>query len=317
MSRRIRFDAPPSSEITPQSVYLNRRAFLRAAGLFGAGAALAACSPRPTATTAPGFEPSAGAATDELGDPLTAFDAITHYNNYYEFSTNKEAVADLASTFRTTPWTVEVGGLVNKPGTFAIDDLLTTFPQEERIYRLRCVEGWSMVIPWLGFELGKLIDRVEPMTSAAYVGFTTLLDPEQMPGQGSRFYPWPYTEGLRLDEAKHGLTLIATGMYGESLLPQNGAPLRLVVPWKYGFKSIKAIVRIDLLENAPATLWNTVGPNEYGFYSNVNPEVDHPRWSQASERRIGEGARRETVMFNGYADQVAGLYAGMDLRANY
>src|SRR3972149_2499621 len=182
MSRPIRFDAPPSSEITPQSVYLNRRAFLRAAGLFGAGAALAACSPRPTATTAPGFEPSAGAATDELGDPLTAFDAITHYNNYYEFSTNKEAVADLASTFRTTPWTVEVGGLVNKPGTFAIDDLLTTLPQEERIYRLRCVEGWSMVIPWLGFELGKLIDQVEPMTSAAYVGFTTLLDPGETGG---------------------------------------------------------------------------------------------------------------------------------------
>ena len=294
MSSRIRFDVPPSSEITPRAVYMNRRSFLRTAGLFGAGA-----------------------ATDELGDPLTAFDAITHYNNYYEFSTNKEAVADLASTFRTTPWTVEVGGLVNKPGTFAIDDLLTTFPQEERIYRLRCVEGWSMVIPWLGFELGKLIAQVEPMTSAAYVGFTTLLDPEQMPGQRSPFYPWPYTEGLRLDEARHELALLATGMYGESLLPQNGAPLRLVVPWKYGFKSIKAIVRIDLLENQPATLWNTVGPNEYGFYSNVNPEVDHPRWSQASERRIGEGARRETLMFNGYADQVAGLYAGMDLRAHY
>jgi sulfoxide reductase catalytic subunit YedY len=174
-----------------------------------------------------------------------------------------------------------------------------------------------MVIPWLGFGLGKLIDQVEPMTSAAYVGFTTILDPEQMPGQSSPFYPWPYTEGLRLDEARHGLTLLATGLYGQALLPQNGAPLRLVVPWKYGFKSIKAIVRIDLLETPPATLWNTVGPNEYGFYSNVNPEVDHPRWSQASERRIGEGARRETLMFNGYADQVAGLYAGMDLRVDY
>ena len=316
MSQRIGYETPPSSEITPQSVYMNRRSFLRAAGLFGVGAAIAACTPRPTAT-APTITPVAGSSTDELGDPLTAFDAITHYNNYYEFSTNKEAVADLASIFRTSPWTVEVGGQVNKPGTYAVDDLLTTFPQEERIYRLRCVEGWSMVIPWLGFELGKLIDQVEPMTSAAYVGFTTLLDPEQMPGQGSPFYPWPYTEGLRLDEAKHGLALIATGMYGESLLPQNGAPLRLVVPWKYGFKSIKAIVRIDLLESPPATLWSSVGPNEYGFYSNVNPEVDHPRWSQASERRIGEGARRETLMFNGYAEQVAGLYAGMDLRANY
>ena len=317
MSRLIRYETPPSSEITPQSVYMNRRSFLRAAGLFGAGAALSACGVRPLASATPGVAPVAGSATDELGDPLTAFDAVTHYNNYYEFSTDKEAVADFATTFPTRPWTVEVGGLVNKPGTFAIDDLLTAFPQEERVYRLRCVEGWSMVIPWLGFELGKLIDQVEPMTSAAYVGFTTLLDPEQMPGQRSPFYPWPYTEGLRLDEARHALTLLATGLYGESLLPQNGAPLRLVVPWKYGFKSIKAIVRIDLLEDPPATLWNTVGPNEYGFYSNVNPEVDHPRWSQASERRIGEGGRRETVMFNGYADQVAGLYAGMDLRANY
>ena len=317
MSRRIGFDEPRSSEITPQAVYMNRRAFLRAAGLFGAGAALAACGVRPPATAAPGLEPSAGSATDEFGDPLTAFDAITHYNNYYEFSTNKEAVANLASDFRTRPWTVEVGGLVHEPGTFAVDDLLTTFPQEERIYRLRCVEGWSMVIPWLGFGLGKLIDQVEPMTSAAYVGFTTLLDTEQMPGQRSPFYPWPYTEGLRLDEARHGLSLLATGLYGESPQPQNGAPLRLVVPWKYGFKSIKAIVRIDLLEQPPATLWSSVGPNEYGFYSNVNPEVDHPRWSQASERRIGEGGRRETLMFNGYAEQVAGLYAGMDLRANY
>src|SRR3972149_2947765 len=232
MSHSIRYATPPSSEITPQAVYMNRRAFLRTAGLFGAGAALAACTPRPTATAVPGLEPSAGAATDELGDSLTPFDAITHYNNYYEFSTNKEAVADLASTFPTRPWTVEVGGLGR----------------------------------------GKWIDRVEPMTSAAYIGFTTLLDPEQMPGQRSPFYPWPYTEGLRLDEARHELALLATGMYGEALLPPNGAPLRLVVPWKYGFKSIKAIVRIDLLEAPPATLWSSVGPNEDGFYSNVNPE---------------------------------------------
>jgi sulfoxide reductase catalytic subunit YedY len=317
MSHRIRFEAPPSSEITPKSVYLDRRAFLGTAGLFGLGAALAACGPKPTATATPGSEPVAASATDELGDSLTEFEAITHYNNYYEFSTNKEAVADLAAAFPTKPWTVEVGGLVHKPGTFDVDDLLNSFDQEERIYRLRCVEGWSMVIPWLGFELGKLLDQVEPMASAMYVGFTTLLDREQMPGQGSPFYPWPYTEGLRLDEAKHGLTLLATGLYGEHLPPQNGAPLRLVVPWKYGFKSIKAIVRIDLLETPPATLWNTVAPNEYGFYSNVNPEVDHPRWSQASERRIGEGGRRETLMFNGYAEQVAALYAGMNLRVNY
>jgi sulfoxide reductase catalytic subunit YedY len=317
MSRTLRFDVPPSSEITPEQVYLSRRSFLRAAGLIGLGAALTACGVTPQAAATSTADPVAGGSGDELGDPLTSFDAITHYNNYYEFSTNKEAVADQVAGFRTRPWTVEVGGLVHKPATFDIDQLLQAYPQEERIYRLRCVEGWSMVIPWMGFELGRLIDQVEPMTSAAYVGFTTLLDPEQMPGQRSPFYPWPYTEGLRLDEARHRLTLLATGLYGQALLPQNGAPLRLVVPWKYGFKSIKAIVRVDLLDTPPATLWNTVAPKEYGFYSNVNPEVDHPRWSQASERRIGEGGRRETLMFNGYADQVADLYAGMDLRTNY
>jgi sulfoxide reductase catalytic subunit YedY len=252
-----------------------------------------------------------------VGDILTAYSAVTGYNNFYEFTTDKEGVAGLAKDFRTRPWTVEVGGLVHKPATFAIDDLLSALPQEERIYRLRCVEGWSMVIPWMGFELGRLLERVEPMASAAYVGFTTLMDPEQMPGQRSPFYPWPYTEGLRLDEARHSLTLLASGLYGETLLPQNGAPLRLVVPWKYGFKSIKSIVRIDLLDKPPATLWSSIAPNEYGFYANVNPQVDHPRWSQASERRIGEGGRRETLMFNGYADQVGGLYAGMDLAADY
>ncbi|HMK07959.1 MAG TPA: protein-methionine-sulfoxide reductase catalytic subunit MsrP [Anaerolineales bacterium] len=317
MSRRVDFASPPSSEITPRSVYLSRRAFLTAAGLAGLGAAVAACAPRRRVTATPGPSPSAGASTDDLGDPLTSFDDITHFNNYYEFSTSKEAVADRAAGFPTRPWTVEVGGLVHKPQTFAIDDLLKSFDQEERIYRLRCVEAWSMVIPWLGFALGKLIDQVEPMTSAAFVGFTSVLDPEDMPGQSSPFYPWPYTEGLRVDEARHPLAILASGLYGESLPPQDGAPLRLVVPWKYGFKSIKAIVRIDLLEKRPATLWNTVAPNEYGFYSNVNPQVDHPRWSQASERRIGESGRRETLMFNGYADQVAGLYSGMDLKANY
>jgi sulfoxide reductase catalytic subunit YedY len=308
---------PPSSEITPQAVYLNRRAFLRAAGLVGASALLAACGVTPPADGTPGATPSPGSQTDEVGDVLTSYQAVTGYNNYYEFTTDKEGVAGLAQDFRTRPWTVEVGGLVHKPATFAIDDLLSALPQEERIYRLRCVEGWSMVIPWMGFELGRLLERVEPMASAAYVGFTTLMDPEQLPGQRSPFYPWPYTEGLRLDEAGHNLTLLATGLYGESLPPQNGAPLRLVVPWKYGFKSIKSIVRIDLLDKPPATLWSSIAPNEYGFYANVNPQVDHPRWSQASERRIGEGGRRETLMFNGYADQVGGLYAGMDLAADY
>ena len=315
--QRALLATPPSSEITPEAVYLNRRAFLSAAGIFGASALLAACGVKeqPTATPAAGL--SAGSRADELGDPLTPLEAVTNYNNYYEFTTDKEGVAGLAKDFRVRPWTVEVGGLVHKPATFAIDDLLTAFSQDERIYRLRCVEAWSMVIPWNGFELGRLLDQVEPMSSAAYVGFTTLLDPEQMPGQRSRLYPWPYTEGLRLDEAMHTLTLLSTGLYGQPLLPQNGAPLRLVVPWKYGFKSIKSIVRIDLLEQPPATMWSAIAPQEYGFYANVNPQVNHPRWSQGSERRIGEGGRRETLMFNGYADQVAGLYSDMDLQTNY
>jgi methionine sulfoxide reductase catalytic subunit len=307
--------SPSSSEITPQAAYLDRRGFLRAAGLAGASALLAACSVGQQSTPTEG--PPQVTQADELGDPLTDLETVTGYNNFYEFTTSKQGVADLAEGFRTRPWTVEVGGLVHKPTTFAIDDLLAAFTQEERIYRLRCVEAWSMVIPWMGIQLGRLIDRIEPMTSAGYVGFTTLLDPDQMPGQRSSEYPWPYTEGLRLDEAMHDLTLLATGLYGEPLLPQSGAPLRLVVPWKYGFKSIKSIVRIDLLERPPATFWNTIAPQEYGFYANVNPEVDHPRWSQASETRLGAGERRDTLMFNGYSDQVGGLYAGMDLNANY
>jgi sulfoxide reductase catalytic subunit YedY len=315
--RRNPLSSPLSSEITPQTVYLDRRGFLRAAGLAGASALLAACGTQQQPTPTLGPAQAAQAQADELGDPLTDLETATSFNNYYEFTTRKQGVADLARDFRTRPWTVEVGGLVHKPRTFAIDDMLAAFPQEERVYRLRCVEAWSMVIPWMGFELGRLLDQVEPMTSAAFVGFTTLLDPDQMPGQCDAGYSWPYTEGLRLDEAMHNLTLLATGLYGEPLLPQNGAPLRLVVPWKYGFKSIKSIVRIDLLEQPPATFWNTIAPQEYGFYANVNPEVDHPRWSQASETRFGGGERRDTLMFNGYADQVAGLYAGMDLQANY
>jgi sulfoxide reductase catalytic subunit YedY len=313
--RRRPPSSPPSAEITPQAVYLDRRGFLRAAGLAGASALLTACGAgqQPPPTEGP---PQVTQA-DELGDPLTDPETVTGFNNFYEFTTRKQGVADLAEGFHTRPWTVEVGGLVHKPTTFALDDLLAAFTQEERVYRLRCVEAWSMVIPWMGFELGHLLDQVEPMTSAAFVGFTTLLDPDRMPGQRSSEYPWPYTEGLRLDEAMHNLTLLATGLYGEQLLPQNGAPLRLVVPWKYGFKSIKSIVRIDLLERPPATFWNTIAPQEYGFYANVNPEVDHPRWSQASEVRYGVDERRDTLMLNGYADQVAGLYAGMDLKANY
>ncbi len=318
MERKLKHVAVPSSEITPKSLYLSRRDWLKAMGIVSAAALLAACLPQrgqtPLETEAGGG--SGPAPSDELGDPANTFDEITHYNNYYEFSTDKQAVNPLSANFRAAPWAVEVGGLVHKPKTYSLEDLLR-FEQVERVYRLRCVEAWSMVIPWTGFELNRLLAEVEPMTGARYVKFTALYDPEQFPGQRSPFYPWPYTEGLRLDEAMHRLTLIATGLYGEVLPNPNGAPLRLVVPWKYGFKSIKAIVRIELTEEQPATLWNTIAPHEYGFYSNVNPQVDHPRWSQRTERRIGELGRRETLMFNGYGEEVASLYAGMDLRVNY
>jgi sulfoxide reductase catalytic subunit YedY len=253
------------------------------------------------------------AATDELGDTLTSYGNITSYNNYYEFTSYKQDVARMAQGFKTSPWQVEVGGLVNKPQTFDLDDLHRKFTQEERVYRLRCVEGWSMVIPWLGFPLAALLKEVEPTSAAQFVRFETLYDPQQMPGQSNSWYNWPYVEGLRLDEAMHELTILATGLYGQPLPPQDGAPLRLVVPWKYGFKSIKAIVKIDLVDSQPISLWMAAAPNEYGFYANVNPEVDHPRWSQASERRIGEFFRRDTLPFNGYAEQVAHLYEGMDL----
>ena len=303
-----------SSEITPEHLYMNRRQFLKLGGLAAGALALAACGEsEPAATQLAGPAPSAQAQTDELGDPLTSFEAVTNYNNFYEFTTDKEGVARLAKDFQTRPWTVEVGGLAHKPQTFAIEDILAKFPSEERIYRLRCVEAWSMVIPWLGFPLGKLIEAVEPMGDAKYVRFETLYDPEQFPGQSSGWYTWPYAEGLRLDEALNDLAILSTGLYGKELLPQSGAPLRLVVPWKYGFKSIKSIVKIELVAEQPTSLWMAAAPNEYGFYANVNPTVNHPRWSQASERRIGESGRRETLMFNGYADEVAGLYEGMDL----
>jgi sulfoxide reductase catalytic subunit YedY len=312
----------PSSEITPESVYLSRRSFLRAAGTLVAGAwVLNACGVEGPSSEALGANsPPAGtttATTDELKDPLTTYAAITNYNNYYEFSTDKEAVAGLARTFTTTPWAVAVGGLVNKPKTYAMEDILKRFPVEERVYRLRCVEGWSMVIPWLGFPLQKLLAEVEPSSKAKYVRFETIERASEMPGQRDSYYTWPYIEGLRLDEAMHGLTLLSTGLYGKSLLPQNGAPIRLVVPWKYGFKSIKSIVKIDLVEEQPTSLWMAAASDEYGFYANVNPDVPHPRWSQSSERRIGEMQRRRSLPFNGYAEEVQGLYAGMDLRANY
>jgi sulfoxide reductase catalytic subunit YedY len=326
-----------SSEITPEHVYLNRRQFMKTAAVVGAGALVAACAPgspaaEEPADEAPGGQTPAGempatgneeaggavtAKTDELGDPLNAYEEITNYNNYYEFSFDKEAVAPISKDFPTSPWIVEVGGLVNKPQTFAIEDLLKKFPSEERIYRLRCVEGWSMVIPWMGFPLSKLLSEVEPQGSAKYVAFQTVMDEEHMPNLAVSLYPWPYSEGLRLDEAMNDLAILVTGLYGKELPPQNGAPLRLAVPWKYGFKSVKSIVKIDLVEQEPPTLWNLIQPQEYGFYANVNPQVDHPRWSQSTERRIGELGRRETLMFNGYVDQVASLYSDMDLSVYY
>jgi methionine sulfoxide reductase catalytic subunit len=305
------------SEITPQHMYLSRRDFLKAAGIVTGGALLAACGPGTTATESAAQNNYTGGQTDELGDPLTSFQDISNYNNYYEFTVDKQGVAPLAQDLTIHPWTVEVGGLVANPKTYNVEDLLQKFPQEERVYRLRCVEAWSMVIPWSGFPLAGLLNEAQPTSNAKFVRFESLYRPEEMPGQHSPFYPWPYQEGLRLDEAMNELTILATGMYGQALPKQDGAPIRLVVPWKYGFKSIKAIVKIELVAEQPATLWSSVGPNEYGFYSNVNPERSHPRWSQSSERRIGELSRRPTLPFNGYAEQVAHLYEGMDLIENY
>lgn len=317
-----------SSEITPEHIYLSRRKFMVGIGALAASSAvLTACggldnaavpetpaSPDEVKTESEPEIVDTGARTDELGDEATSFEAVTNFNNFYEFTTDKEGVAGLSQGFKTTPWTVEVGGLVNNPKTYDLDDLRTRFAPEERIYRLRCVEGWSMVIPWLGFPLAQLLREVEPTAKAKYVRFESVYRPNEMPGQKSDWYSWPYIEGLRLDEAMNDLTLAATGLYGKDLLPQNGAPFRLVVPWKYGFKSIKSIVKIDLVEEQPTTLWMAAAPNEYGFFSNVNPDVPHPRWSQATERRIGEFGRRKTLPFNGYAEQVAHLYDGMDLK---
>jgi methionine sulfoxide reductase catalytic subunit len=318
-----------SSEITDQKVYLNRRLFMRGAILAGSVTASGLLyrklnSPPAVVEERPKIAGLVKPPTDEavrngfkVDEALTSFEDITNYNNFYEFSTEKRSVASAARGFVTRPWTVEVSGLVNKPKRFDIDELLKLAPQEERIYRLRCVEGWSMVIPWVGFPLSVLLKQVDPLSSASYVAFQTLLDPKRMPNQNTGVLEWPYVEGLRLDEALHPLAILATGMYGQVMPPQDGAPIRLIVPWKYGFKSIKSIVRITLVDNQPPTTWNIEAPNEYGFYSNVNPNVDHPRWSQRMEHRIGEFGSRQTLLFNGYADQVAHLYDGMDLRENY
>ncbi len=322
----------PPDRITPEEFFFNRRNFLRAglgaATVLATGAAYRAYFTKPApiketplladllrgATTAPSTEDEAsGFFVDE---PRTPLKSVAGYNNFYEFSTDKEEVAGKAANFDTTGWKVEVGGLCHRPKTFDIGDLLKIAPPEERVYRMRCVEGWSMVIPWAGFSLSKLIEKVRPKIDAKYIAFETLKDPRRMPGQKDDVLQWPYVEGLRMDEAMHPLAILASGVYGRALPPQNGAPIRLVTPWKYGFKGIKSIVKITLVEQQPPTSWNIAAPGEYGFYANVNPMVDHPRWSQATEQRIGEG-RRPTLPFNGYEEQVGSLYEGMDLRKNF
>jgi sulfoxide reductase catalytic subunit YedY len=310
----------PASEITPKEVYLQRRRFLREAAAAAAAGATAALLP--SAVTAGRKFPNVRKSPLSTGEKLTSVQDITSYNNFYEFGTDKKDPARHARNFRTFPWSVVIEGEVKKPAVYQLEDFFRHFPLQERIYRLRCVEAWSMVVPWVGFPLRDLIRRLEPTSRAKYVEFTTLHDPAQMPGQKPGLFgaglDWPYVEGLRLDEAMHPLTILAVGLYGEIMPNQNGAPIRLVVPWKYGFKSIKSIVKIRFVEKQPLTTWMKAGPSEYGFYSNVNPAVDHPRWSQAAERRIGEDSlfspKRKTLMFNGYAEQVASLYTGMDLK---
>ncbi|HEX9444124.1 MAG TPA: protein-methionine-sulfoxide reductase catalytic subunit MsrP [Candidatus Binatia bacterium] len=304
-----------SSEITDKKTYLSRRRFIALAGAAAAGLAVPDFL-APLAAARAG-EKLAGVVKSPLSvaEPPTPLKDITGYNNFYEFGTDKYSPAEYAKTLAPRPWTVAVEGEIKKPKIYDIDELVKVSPLEERVYRLRCVEGWSMVIPWVGFSLSALVKRVEPTAKAKFVEFTTLYDPRRMPEQRSRMVlDWPYIEGLRIDEASHPLAILAVGLYGETLPNQNGAPIRLVVPWKYGFKSIKSIVKIRFVEQPPATTWMKAGPTEYGFFSNVNPNVDHPRWSQATERRIGEFAKRKTLLFNGYGDQVAQLYAGMDLK---
>ena len=318
---------PPSSEITPEALYLRRREFFRNASLtaataLGVGGGLWALTGRgPRRNNRTSGDASSSPVLVETGirgpydtdEPKTPYEDVTGYNNFYELGTDKVDPARNGGLLTTRPWSIAIEGEVKRPQTIDLDTLLKWFPLEERVYRMRCVEAWSMVIPWLGFPLGALISRVEPTSKARYVAFTTVMRPEELPGQRRAVLDWPYVEGLRLDEAMHPLTILAGGLYGKALLGQNGAPLRLVVPWKYGFKGIKSIVKIALTAEQPPTTWNLAARDEYGFYANVNPAVDHPRWSQASERRIGELRRRPTLPFNGYAEQVASLYAGMDL----
>jgi sulfoxide reductase catalytic subunit YedY len=338
-------DDIPSSEITPLKTYLNRRHFIGHSARYALAAAavpglLVGCDREASGETTDGPDRAGvGAVRDdgvsslvpgapsqerdwskvksEMGEDLTPYEDVTTYNNFYEFGTGKEDPARNAHTLQPRPWSVAIEGEVAKPAVYDLDDILRPVDAEDRVYRLRCVEAWSMVIPWRGFPLADLIERVQPTSKAKFVEFHTLLDPRQMPGQRRRVLDWPYVEGLRMDEAMHPLTLVATGLYGRDLPNQNGAPLRLVIPWKYGFKSIKSIVKIIFRETQPVNTWQASAPHEYGFYANVNPEVDHPRWSQARERRIGEFRRRPTLPFNGYAEQVASLYAGMDLRKNF
>jgi len=341
MSAMAKLPNEASSEVTPEAHYLRRREFIKNAVLFtGTTAAVGGgllwvmsgghsdppeppSAPQGILGTAPPLpKPEANDGSLARGpystdEPLTPYKEVTGYNNFYEFGLDKSDPAQNAGSLHSRPWTVSIEGEVNKPQIVDIDTLLGWFPAEERIYRMRCVEAWSMVIPWLGFPLASLVKKVEPTSRAKYVAFTTLLDPKQMPGQRSRVLDWPYVEGLRIDEATHPLAILAIGLYGKPLPNQNGAPLRLVVPWKYGFKGIKSIVKIRFVEEQPPTTWNIAAPNEYGFYANVNPEVDHPRWSQATERRIGELRRRKTLPFNGYGELVASLYTGIDLRKNF
>jgi sulfoxide reductase catalytic subunit YedY len=322
---------PPASEITPPELYSRRREFLKNAGLFAAtatglgGGLLAAIGSGRTGkgktlAEAPGaaLSPASSARTTyRLEEALTPYEQVTTYNNFYEFGLGKEDPAEYSGSLRTRPWSISIEGEVKEPRRIDIDTLLGWFPLEERVYRMRCVEAWSMVIPWLGFGLSDFVRRVEPTSRARFVEFKTLEDPEQMPGQRRKVLDWPYVEALRIDEATHPLAMLVVGLYGKMLPNQNGAPLRLVVPWKYGFKGIKSIVAIRFTEKQPVTTWNLAAPREYGFFANVNPDVDHPRWSQKTERRIGELARRPTLPFNGYADEVASLYAGLDLRRNF
>jgi methionine sulfoxide reductase catalytic subunit len=327
-TQRDGFNHPVASEITPRAVYEGRRDLMKLMATGVAGAAMACWAGREAfaQTARPGkLAPLPGAKSAVAGavtmEKVTEYKDAASYNNYYEFGTDKSDPAKNAHMLKTTPWTVEIEGLVKKPGKYTLEDLLKLSAQEERVYRLRCVEGWSMVIPWVGYSMSELIKKVEPQGNAKFVEFVSLADPKTMPYVGSRVLEWPYVEGLRLDEAMNPLTLLTFGMYGEVLPNQNGAPVRLVVPWKYGFKSGKSLVKIRFTDKEPKTAWNKAAANEYGFYSNVNPEVDHPRWSQATERRIGEDGlfakKRKTLMFNGYEPQVGQLYAGLDLKKNY